>query len=284
MEFPGSLNRWYRYHMIPQLAVYTTYIPLIYCQLGWLYITDPTYFSGTRKQLFFNLGQTTHADLVTLWLLHKPSSKCTNNDKLLLSKRRAVLRPAPVTTAFFGKNHGEKVEPNKSSNLETWKWEIIACSVEMFRNHQITIMKKAAHNVRNMTSLWSSPPYFTFLNTLKKKQQKILIGLHSSKDDTCILILFPAHIRGVSRCFQFPGGPKAATKISTTRHMCLKDMKQNVSDLGGKGKISTTWWLNQPNLKNMLVNMGSSSPGRGEHKKYLSCHHLVKNSKYAPSK
>ena len=26
---PGSLNRWDRYHIIPQLAVYTTYIPLI---------------------------------------------------------------------------------------------------------------------------------------------------------------------------------------------------------------------------------------------------------------
>ena len=24
----------------------------------------------------------------------------------------------------------------------------------------------------------------------------------------------------------------------------------------------------------MLVKLGSSSPGRGEHKKYLSCHHL----------
>ena len=32
MEFPGSLNRWDRYHIIPQLAVYTTYIPLIYCR------------------------------------------------------------------------------------------------------------------------------------------------------------------------------------------------------------------------------------------------------------
>ena len=26
----GSLNRWDRYHIIPQLAVYTTYIPVIY--------------------------------------------------------------------------------------------------------------------------------------------------------------------------------------------------------------------------------------------------------------
>ena len=29
MEFPGSLNRWDRYHIIPELAVYTTYIPLV---------------------------------------------------------------------------------------------------------------------------------------------------------------------------------------------------------------------------------------------------------------
>ena len=37
------------------------------------------------------------------------------------------------------------------------------------------------------------------------------------------------------------------------------------------------WWLvvEPTHLKNMLVKLGSSSPGRGEHKKYLSCHHLV---------
>ena len=40
MEFPGSLNRWDRYHIITQLAVYTTYIPLIYCLLG-DYIREP---------------------------------------------------------------------------------------------------------------------------------------------------------------------------------------------------------------------------------------------------
>ena len=41
--FPPNLHRWDRYHIIPQLAVYTTYcityIPLIYCPIGWLYIT-----------------------------------------------------------------------------------------------------------------------------------------------------------------------------------------------------------------------------------------------------
>ena len=37
MDFPGSLNRWDRYHIMPQLAVYTTYIiytTYIYCLLG----------------------------------------------------------------------------------------------------------------------------------------------------------------------------------------------------------------------------------------------------------
>ena len=29
----------------------------------------------------------------------------------------------------------------------------------------------------------------------------------------------------------------------------------------------SSWWLNQPHLKNMLIKMGSSSPNRGENKK-----------------
>ena len=44
---PGSVFQWLllvplkggRWHIIPQLAVYTTYIPLIYCLLGGLYAT-----------------------------------------------------------------------------------------------------------------------------------------------------------------------------------------------------------------------------------------------------
>ena len=41
-------------------------------------------------------------------------------------------------------------------------------------------------------------------------------------------------------------------------------------------QTSSSWWLNQPQLKNMLVKMGSIFPKfRGENKKYLSCHHLV---------
>ncbi len=35
----GSPKRWDRCHIIPQLAVYTTYIPLIYCLPGVLYAT-----------------------------------------------------------------------------------------------------------------------------------------------------------------------------------------------------------------------------------------------------
>ena len=56
--FRGSLNRWDRWYIIPQLAIYTTYIPTIgsICHLyttyilpiGLLYATDPTYFPGTR--------------------------------------------------------------------------------------------------------------------------------------------------------------------------------------------------------------------------------------------
>ena len=37
-----------RWHVIPQLAIYTTYIPLIYCQLG--DYMPPTTFYGNQKQ------------------------------------------------------------------------------------------------------------------------------------------------------------------------------------------------------------------------------------------
>ena len=43
-----------RYHIIPQLAVYTTYIPLIYCLLG-DYIS-PTTYKGNQKQLLIILS------------------------------------------------------------------------------------------------------------------------------------------------------------------------------------------------------------------------------------
>ena len=44
----GSPKRWDRWHIIPQLAVYTTYIPLIYCLLGGYIL--PTTFYGNQKQ------------------------------------------------------------------------------------------------------------------------------------------------------------------------------------------------------------------------------------------
>ena len=51
MEFPtGSLNRWDRWYAIPQLAVYTTYIPLIYCLLG-DYISPTTYWGNQETPL-----------------------------------------------------------------------------------------------------------------------------------------------------------------------------------------------------------------------------------------
>ena len=47
MDFFPRLDQWLflvplkggRWHIIPQLAVYTTYIPLIYCLVGGLYAT-----------------------------------------------------------------------------------------------------------------------------------------------------------------------------------------------------------------------------------------------------
>ena len=44
MVVSGSPKRWDRWHIIPQLAAYTTYIPLIYCLLGGYML--PTIFLG----------------------------------------------------------------------------------------------------------------------------------------------------------------------------------------------------------------------------------------------
>ena len=43
-----------RWHIIPQLAVYTTYIPLIYCLLGGYML--PTTFYGNQKQPLKHIG------------------------------------------------------------------------------------------------------------------------------------------------------------------------------------------------------------------------------------
>ena len=42
-----------------------------------------------------------------------------------------------------------------------------------------------------------------------------------------------------------------------------------------QSQTTSSWWLNQPNWKKMLVKLGIFSPNRGENKKYLSCHQLV---------
>ena len=44
----GASKGWYWWHIVPQLAVYTTYSP---CLLGGLYATDPTFY-GNQKQPF----------------------------------------------------------------------------------------------------------------------------------------------------------------------------------------------------------------------------------------
>ena len=48
MEFPGSLNRWDWWYIIPQLAVSKWYISGIYCQLG-DYISPIPPIKGTRN-------------------------------------------------------------------------------------------------------------------------------------------------------------------------------------------------------------------------------------------
>ena len=51
--FDGSLNRWDRWHInhiITQLAVYTTYIPLIYCQYGELFQFSPPVDTGILQE------------------------------------------------------------------------------------------------------------------------------------------------------------------------------------------------------------------------------------------
>ena len=49
-----------RYHIIPQLAVYTTYIPLIYCQLGDYMV--PTTYLGNRETAIDHSFEFFHVD------------------------------------------------------------------------------------------------------------------------------------------------------------------------------------------------------------------------------
>ena len=73
MEVPGSLNRWDRYHIIPQLAVYTTYIPLIYCLLGdYIYHLPP--IKGTRNR-YWPIGVHTAASFASTFHRNGPTGK-----------------------------------------------------------------------------------------------------------------------------------------------------------------------------------------------------------------
>ena len=85
-----------------------------------------------------------------------------------------------------------------------------------------------------------------------------------------IVFLFGVGVVSVSLSSHFPGfvrpsGPSLAQTLAlafpTYPHRggsCWK--KGHQTQVGGKWG---SWWLNQPHLKNMLVNMGSSSPGIG---------------------
>ena len=60
-----------RYHIIPQLAVYTTYIPLIYyCLLLGDYISPTTYWGNQKQLLIFY-----RTDRYTGWWLSHPSEQ-----------------------------------------------------------------------------------------------------------------------------------------------------------------------------------------------------------------
>ena len=56
----GSLNRWDRYHIITQLAVYTTYISLIYFQLGDYIYHLPPIFREPGNSIFHQPEGTGH--------------------------------------------------------------------------------------------------------------------------------------------------------------------------------------------------------------------------------
>ena len=67
-----------RWHTIPQLAVYTTYIPLIYCLLG-DYMIPTTYYQNQNNPM--------------IWWINQPT---------FLENRFATLRSPPGHPLFFG--------------------------------------------------------------------------------------------------------------------------------------------------------------------------------------
>ena len=60
------------------------------------------------------------------------------------------------------------------------------------------------------------------------------------------------------------------------QYLCLsREIAREVFSEAG-GSLYNRWWLDQPQLqKYAIVKMGSSSPNRDEHKKYLSYHHQI---------
>ena len=82
----GSRKRWDRWHIIPQLAVYTTYIPLIYCLLG-CYMLRTTFYGNQKQPLIYSpslfpnqqVGPSPHLDFMKFWNGNKDLHFCLTN-------------------------------------------------------------------------------------------------------------------------------------------------------------------------------------------------------------
>ncbi len=70
--------------------------------------------------------------------------------------------------------------------------------------------------------------------------------------------------------------PTITSKWTHLQIFCKAKLKNSFSATHHllKRTSFTAWWLNQP-IWNICSSNWKSSPNRGEHKKYLSCHHLV---------
>ena len=114
----GSLNRWDRYHIISQLAVYTTYIPLTYCQLG-DYLSPIPPIKGTRK---------------LHWIIPKKSSLRLrpfffSNWEGFPWPRISFINSEPQIRLDFPPNDGglvvrESGKPNKNGRKNSGFWDV----------------------------------------------------------------------------------------------------------------------------------------------------------------
>ena len=93
MLLPGSLNRWDRYHIIPQLAVYTTYIPLIV--LAYWVIIHITYHLLREPETA--IEQTTK-----FWLPPKKNQDSTIQED---HNQKSLLPPIKLTSPPYGKRN-----------------------------------------------------------------------------------------------------------------------------------------------------------------------------------